>query len=245
MQVKRFRITALSVIGLVMMTAASHAEADGPDFFKVTGIAPSKALNLRAGPGINHPVIGRISSGTDGIRNLGCEGGLNLADWQSASLAERAAALRQRWCRVSVGALEGWAAGRFLAEGSGSEEKSTPQTAASQPEVRGTEWILAGSPAGEAVGNAWLRILPSGDINGNAGCNNFFASGSFGAGAFKLTSPIGATRKLCPENDVSDQETKLFSALERAAKYDFDIKTGTLWVMDETDETLLEFRLKQ
>ncbi len=218
----------------------AHAEADGPDYFRITGIAPDKALNVRAAPGIDSRRVGSIPAGSDGIRNLGCQGGLSFAEWQNASEAERKGAQRSRWCRVRFKDIEGWVAARFLAEGTTQAQQVEKEE---QAVKEGTRWRLVGSPAGPAVGKAWLSIATNGDIRGNSGCNNFFASGSFGAGSFKLTTPIGATRKLCPEDELNKQETALFSALERAATFDFNLRTGSLWVMDKDDETLLEFQL--
>lgn len=98
------------------------AEADGPDFFRVTGVSAGDVLNIRVAPGADTAKIGEIPYDGDGIRNLGCEGGLSFAEWQQASDAERAAAAALRWCRVGYGGIEGWAAGRYLAEGSAPAE---------------------------------------------------------------------------------------------------------------------------
>jgi hypothetical protein len=71
--------------------------------------------------------VGRIPPNGDGIRNLGCEGGLSFTEWQAASEADRAAAARSRWCRVSFDGIEGWSAGRFLAEGSAPADDAARQ----------------------------------------------------------------------------------------------------------------------
>ena len=108
---------AIRMIGLAAFAAAlvscgaALAEADGPDFFRVTGVREGSALNVRAGPGLEHPRIGSLPFDADGIRNLGCEGGLSFAEWEAASPAEREAARYSRWCRVEHGATAGWALG--------------------------------------------------------------------------------------------------------------------------------------
>ena len=110
--------------------------------------------------------------------------------------------------------------------------------------VSGTVWGIAGTPAGDAAGDPWIAIAPDGSVTGNSGCNNFFASGSFSSTMFKLTSEIGATRMMCPEPGLMEQESALFSALKRAARFAFNPASGEFWVVDETDETLLLLAIK-
>lgn len=94
------------------------AEADGPDFYRVVGVAPDSVLNIRVEPSVSSRKIGAIPAGADGIRNLGCRGGLSFDQWTTASPATREAARRSRWCRIAFDGIEGWVAGWFLAEGS-------------------------------------------------------------------------------------------------------------------------------
>lgn len=111
-------LSALAVA--VLMTtfpAAVLAEADGPDFFRVTGVMTNDVLNIREASSASSRKVGEIPHDGDGIRNLGCEGGLTYARWSDATKAEREAAAKRRWCRISYNGAEGWAAGRFLAEG--------------------------------------------------------------------------------------------------------------------------------
>ena len=76
------------------------AEADGPDFFRIKDVAADDVLNIRTGPGASHDKIGSIPPTADGIRNLGCQGGLSYAEWAEASQAERDAAAKRRWCHL-------------------------------------------------------------------------------------------------------------------------------------------------
>lgn len=220
-------------LAMMLMLAAlggtAMAEADGPDFFRVTGVAADDMLNLRTGPGAGHEKIGEIPPDADGLANLGCEGGLSFAEWEKASLEERAAAARDRWCRVRHDGTEGWVAARFLAEG------SAPPTT-----LEGTEWRLLASPAGPAIAEAWIAFRPDGTVTGNAGCNGFRGRGRFGPGSFSMEGPIAATRKICGEPGVMAQEGAVLDALGRAAGFAFDLRTGTLRIMDIRDETLLE-----
>ncbi|MDW4549900.1 SH3 domain-containing protein [Defluviimonas sp. D31] len=75
----------------------------GPDFYRVN--TSGGGLNLRAGPSSGAGVVTRVENGTE-LRNLGCR------------MAEG-----RRWCQVATLAdpgYEGWAAGEFLVEGTGS-----------------------------------------------------------------------------------------------------------------------------
>lgn len=115
----RALVSRLSLAWLVALTASGQAaaEADGPDFYRVVGVAPHSALNLRAAPSVDARRIGAIPAGTDGLRNLGCKGGLSFGEWQKADAAAREAGRRARWCRIAFAGTDGRVAGRYLAEG--------------------------------------------------------------------------------------------------------------------------------
>lgn len=106
--------TLLTFSGLA---APVLAEADGPDYFRVRNVRANDVLNLRTGPSPSAAKLAEIPHDTDGIRNLGCRGGLSFAQWERATAAQRKAAESRRWCRVEYRGVRGWAAGRFLAEG--------------------------------------------------------------------------------------------------------------------------------
>jgi hypothetical protein len=85
--------------------------AGGPDFFAVS-VSGGGSLNIRAAPSGAASVVTRLANGQT-VRNLGCR------------MAEG-----RRWCRIATLAdpgFEGWAAGEFLVEGSGT---ATPEPAA-------------------------------------------------------------------------------------------------------------------
>lgn len=96
------------------------AEADGPDFWAVTGVPAGDTLNVRSGPGTSNPVIARAQNGQV-FRNLGCR--------MTGST---------RWCEVETrdGALRGWVSGHYLREtggggtvGGGSGGSTVPELA--------------------------------------------------------------------------------------------------------------------
>ncbi|MGL4397894.1 MAG: SH3 domain-containing protein [Hyphomicrobium sp.] len=101
---------------LLAASSALRAEPDGPDYFRVVNVAADDVLNVHVEPNASSRVIGAIPPNANGVRSFGCEGGLSFSEWEKASAAQREAANHKRWCRVSYKDIEGWAAGRFLAE---------------------------------------------------------------------------------------------------------------------------------
>lgn len=104
---------ALCAIG-----AAALAEADGPDFWRVAGVAATDQLNIRATPSPRAKSLGGIPHDGDSVENLGCRGELTFAQWEKASPAQRERARRARWCKVRWRGVTGWVAGRYLVEAS-------------------------------------------------------------------------------------------------------------------------------
>lgn len=107
----------LGLLLVLIFTAPGYASADGPDYFKVVGVASNDVLNIRAEPSAASAKIGSIPPDADGIRNLGCKGGLSFSEWTSATKSEREHANKARWCLIEYEGVEGWVAGRFLGEG--------------------------------------------------------------------------------------------------------------------------------
>jgi hypothetical protein len=105
---------SLALGGLAMPVLGA---ADGPDFFRVTGVKSGSAVNIRSGPGRRHAVIGRIPAAGNGIRNLGCAGGPGFDGSKKATDAEREASRFARWCKVTYEGVTGWTAGWHLGEG--------------------------------------------------------------------------------------------------------------------------------
>ena len=108
------------VIALAVVAASgpAHATADGPDFYRVRGVSATSTLTLRAEPSLQVPRIGRIAPDATCLRNLGCQGGLTLADFTTLSEADRKRRAEEnpRWCKVEYRGTVGWVAGRYLAE---------------------------------------------------------------------------------------------------------------------------------
>lgn len=89
--------------------------------------------------------------------------------------------------------------------------------------LEGTAWELSTLNNGQ---NAMVSVLPDiyvsanfngGEINGSAGCNNYF--GSYEATKDTISiGPLASTMMLCPE-PVNEQERLFMAALESAATY--------------------------
>jgi hypothetical protein len=104
---------------LTVGSGAPRAEADGPDYYAVRGVAQGDVLNMRAEPDPHALKVGEIPPHGTCIRNLGCRGGLTFAEFSTLSPAEQERRAREhpRWCKVEYQGVTGWVAGRYLAEG--------------------------------------------------------------------------------------------------------------------------------
>lgn len=112
-----FRIGCAWLAGVWLATVA-HATADGPDFYRASGIAPGSSMPLRAAPQTDAPAVGRIRADATCLRNLGCQGGLTLEEYSRLSEPARQQRLADdpRWCQVLYQGRSGWVPGRHLAE---------------------------------------------------------------------------------------------------------------------------------
>lgn len=112
-------LAGVLVFSLGLAPGSSQAQADGPDCYRVTGVATDDVLNLRDGPTPDAERIGSIPADATGLRNLGCQGGLTFQEFSTLSPAEQDAIQRKRprWCNVEYQGQVGWVAGRYLAEG--------------------------------------------------------------------------------------------------------------------------------
>ena len=228
-------LPGIALVAATVMTAtAARAEADGPDFLRVTGVGEGSVLNIRSGPGLGHGVVGTLPSDADGIRNLGCEGGPTFAEWEAAGPEEREAARKRRWCRIEHGAVVGWAAGWHLAEG------SAPAAASEVSglfDLVGVRWSLVFAPTGAAVGEAWIEFAADGAVHGKLGCNAFRGSAEV-AGEEIRTSPLATTRMLCPEAGVDRQEQAMVAVLSAPVRWEVDDGQLALVSADRTQELL-------
>lgn len=115
-----------AVLTAALLASPAFGDADGPDYYRVRGVASGSSLNLRAEPSVDAPRLLRIPAGATCVRNLGCRGGLTLEEF--TTLPETAKRWRERdnprWCRVEYAGTVGWVAGRYLAEDGCSERSN-------------------------------------------------------------------------------------------------------------------------
>jgi uncharacterized protein YraI len=113
-------LSSLAAAALALGPGLASAEADGPDFYAVTGVTSNDVLNVRAEPSPHAAKVGEIPPDGTCVRNLGCQGGLTFREFTELSPAQQAKRLEEnpRWCRVEYQGVAGWVAGRYLAEGS-------------------------------------------------------------------------------------------------------------------------------
>jgi hypothetical protein len=121
MNTLKFLVLAASILALGPGSAS--AEADGPDFYAVTGVAADDVLNIRAEPHADAELIGKIPPDGTCVRNLGCKGGLTLLEFTELTEDQKAKRLEEnpRWCRIEYQGVAGWVAGRYLMEGTCSQ----------------------------------------------------------------------------------------------------------------------------
>ena len=88
----------------------------GPDYWAVTGVRASDALNMRIAPDGDSAIILRIPHNAHGLRNHGCPNHVTFEQWKRMTPSQRDKAARSRWCHVEYNGRKGWVAGRFLRE---------------------------------------------------------------------------------------------------------------------------------
>lgn len=122
------RTTAVVLsLALAIGAAKVSADADGPDFYAVTRVAPGHVLNLRAAPSTGAEKIGAIPHDGHGLRSLGCQGHPSFAEWQNMTPEQRVERGKKAWCKVRYRGMEGWVAARYLREDSAPPSTVTTQ----------------------------------------------------------------------------------------------------------------------
>jgi len=101
---------------LLTLSATSSATADGPDYWRVSGIADGDELNMRRGPSVKFQVARKLPHNARQLLNLGCYPDFDQNEWQRLSKDEQKLATSMRWCRVMHQGLTGWIYSRYLKE---------------------------------------------------------------------------------------------------------------------------------
>jgi len=112
----------VALLATLMLSGAGNAaaEADGPDYWTVHGVAADDVLNLRAAAGPHADKVAEIPPGAGCLKNLGCKGGLTMEEFTTLSKKEQEARQLKhpRWCQVEYQGQRGWVSGHYLREGS-------------------------------------------------------------------------------------------------------------------------------
>ena len=112
---------------------------------------------------------------------------------------------------------------------------SAPDTASAS--IIDGDWLPAARGGDDQT---FVRFEADGKFGGFAGCNSFF--GSYVATDTTLqTGNIGATRKMCPE-PVMQQENQFLQQLQTAVEY--SIKGNTM-ILVTADEQRMELQLRE
>jgi len=105
-------------LALFLAAPMAHAEADGPDAWRVIGVASNDVLNVRAGPGTDYMILDALPHNARGIQLGACvptvtrEQYFALTEAQQQQLNNYPA-----WCVVVWdGTQRGWVNRRFLGE---------------------------------------------------------------------------------------------------------------------------------
>ena len=109
---------------------------------------------------------------------------------------------------------------RAILEVSSIREIKAKPAAAAATNLTGSEWLLQDLAGSEVIDNveATLAFPEAGKVAGNDSCNRFVGTAEISADAIKV-SPLGVTRKACPEA-VMNQETKYLKALQAAERFE-------------------------
>ncbi len=118
---------------------------------------------------------------------------------------------------------------------------------AQSQELAGTSWlatfVMTESPddisslSSVQAAKPTLTFGIEGQLNGNAGCNNYFADYKVDGNTLTI-GDTGATAKLC-EDDIMAEEADFFAALSKVVSY--QITGTTLQLRDVDDNTLISF----
>lgn len=128
----------VNVGGIFLATALLLAQEDGgPDHYKVRPGAKVASLQLHAEPKSTSKVLAQVPPQTTCLRNMGCQGGLTMAEFTKLSAADKKkrAAENPRWCKVDYQGTVGWMRGDLLAEGACA---AAPKLTMGAPPVKGS-----------------------------------------------------------------------------------------------------------
>lgn len=203
----------LLAAGCWLLAASAQAEADGPDYFRVRGVAAGQMLAVHTEPDASAPVSAQLAATADGLRNLGCSGGPAFAD------AEQRAVQAQRWCRVETPDASGWVLAQFLAEGSAPAAPPAPKASVESGNALFGSWRLVAFDDHVATAESTLTLSADGNASGLAGCNRFHGSAQLNDNGTLTLSPLAVTRMACADDELGKQEAAFLDSMQRVTSY--------------------------
>jgi len=198
----------------------------GPELVDCVGVAPQKCMQVKENPEDEYTLFYNQIEGFDYEEGYVYE--LLVREEQVENPPADGSSLR--WVLVSM---------------ESKEEVTEPATT----QLIGTEWLLNAylNQAGELVaplaGTFTSANFASGEVNGNAGCNNYFGGYEVDGTSIHI-GPLASTEMFCGNpTGVMDQETAFLNAMNSTAEY--KIEAGQLQLMDASGETLLVFEVAE
>lgn len=97
--------------------ALAQMDGHGPDAWQVAGVAADDSLNVRTGPGTDHPVIGTFAHDATGLQMVTCVPYLTRQTRHQLSERQRAD-LPPRWCLMKGrdNRTSGWVSAHYIRE---------------------------------------------------------------------------------------------------------------------------------
>lgn len=102
----------LLAMGILIISGYAFATADGPDYYKVTGVANNDVLNLRATPSVTAKIIAKIPFNATKLENK-----VDRADKNGKLLPDTDMLIAGRephWLKIKYKKTIGWVQLRFL-----------------------------------------------------------------------------------------------------------------------------------
>ena len=101
-----------------IFSSAAIAEANGPDYWSVTGVASNDVLWMHTKPDHTSEKVGEIPHNGKCLDNLKCTSDLSFVEFEKLSPAEKKQlSHKSKWCLVRYKDTEGWVSKKFLTEG--------------------------------------------------------------------------------------------------------------------------------
>jgi len=106
------------IILILISSSFSFAEAGGPDYWRVQGVASNDVLWMHPKPDYRSKRIGKIPYNATCIKHLKCTGYMSFGEYQQLSPREQdRLKYRSKWCKVVYRGTVGWVNAKFLREG--------------------------------------------------------------------------------------------------------------------------------